>query len=53
MARQVDRRVRTPVGEDPVEFTETFRAAYTGKEWIDKERARLRRAIDDTAGGAE
>jgi DNA-binding ferritin-like protein (Dps family) len=45
--------VRDIVGDDPVEFTETFRAAYAGKEWIDKERARLRRAIDDAAGGAE
>ena len=27
--------VRDIVGDDPVEFTETFRAAYAGKEWID------------------
>ncbi|MGN6272425.1 MAG: DUF1048 domain-containing protein [Protaetiibacter sp.] len=45
--------VRDIVGDDPVEFVETFRAAYAGKEWIDKERARLRHAIDDAAGGAE
>ena len=45
--------VRDIVGEDPVEFADTFRAAYAGKEWIDKERARLRRTIDDAAGGPE
>jgi len=40
--------VRDIVGDDPVEFAETFRAAYSGKEWIDKERERLRKAIDST-----
>ena len=30
-----------------VEFAETFVAAYTGKQWIDKERARLVKAIED------
>ena len=29
------------VGDDPVEFAEAFAAAYSGKRWIDKERARL------------
>ncbi|WP_439591735.1 DUF1048 domain-containing protein [Microbacterium sp.] len=29
------------VGADPVEFAETFAAAYAGKRWIDKERTRL------------
>ena len=38
--------VRAIVGDDPVEFAETFVRAYSGKEWIDKERTRLRRAID-------
>jgi DNA-binding ferritin-like protein (Dps family) len=38
--------VRAVVGEDPVEFAEAFVRAYSGKEWIDKERARLRSAID-------
>lgn len=33
--------VRDIVGEDPVEFAETFALAYTGKRWMDKERARL------------
>jgi DNA-binding ferritin-like protein (Dps family) len=39
--------VRAIVGEDPVEFAETFAHAYSGKQWIDKERARLTKAIQD------
>jgi DNA-binding ferritin-like protein (Dps family) len=39
--------VREIVGENPVEFAEAFVEAYTGKQWIDKERARLTKAIDD------
>jgi DNA-binding ferritin-like protein (Dps family) len=39
--------LRALVGDDPVEFAETFAAAYTGKQWIDKERARLAKAIED------
>jgi DNA-binding ferritin-like protein (Dps family) len=39
--------VRSIVGDDPVEFAETFARAYTGKQWIDKERARLVKAIED------
>lgn len=35
------------VGDDPVEFAETFAAAYSGKNWIDKERARLTSTISD------
>ncbi len=35
------------VGDDPVEFAETFTQAYGGTQWIDKERARLNKAIDD------
>ena len=38
--------VRAIVGDDPVEFAETFAGAYSGKQWIDKERARLIEAID-------
>ena len=38
--------VRAIVGEDPVEFAETFAQAYSGKQWIDKERERFRQAID-------
>lgn len=43
--------VRDVVGEDPVEFAETFAQAYTGTRWIDKERARLTRAIEDAERG--
>ena len=43
--------VRAIVGEDPVEFAETFAQAYTGKHWIDKERARLIKAIEDAERG--
>lgn len=39
--------VREIVGDDPVEFAETFAQAYTGRRWIDKERARLAEAIED------
>jgi DNA-binding ferritin-like protein (Dps family) len=39
--------VRDIVGDDPVEFAETFAAAYSGKNWIDKERRRLVQTIDD------
>jgi DNA-binding ferritin-like protein (Dps family) len=46
-------RVRVIVGEDPVEFAETFAQAYTGAQWIDKERARLTKAIDEAARAEE
>ena len=36
------------VGDDPIEFAEAFAQAYTGKQWIDKERARLSKAIEDS-----
>ncbi|MCW4385503.1 DUF1048 domain-containing protein [Salinibacterium sp. SYSU T00001] len=39
--------VRDIVGDDPVEFAETFAQAYSGKRWIDKERERLVKAIED------
>lgn len=42
--------IRAIVGYDPVEFAETFARAYSGKQWIDKERARLTKAIDDATG---
>ncbi|AJT41922.1 DUF1048 domain-containing protein [Psychromicrobium lacuslunae] len=34
------------VGDDPVEFAESFAEAYGGKRWIDKERSRLNQAVD-------
>ena len=42
--------VREIVGDDPVEFVENFAQAYTGQQWIDKERARLTRSIDAAEG---
>ena len=41
--------VRAIVGDDPVEFAETFAQAYSGKQWIDKERKRLTDAINQAA----
>ena len=41
--------VRAIVGDEPVEFAETFTQAYGGTQWIDKERARLRKAVDAAA----
>lgn len=38
------------VGDDPVEFAESFAQAYAGARWIDKERARLVAAIDEATG---
>lgn len=45
--------VRAIVGDDPVEFAEAFSQAYTGKRWIDKERARLTKAIEDAERGEQ
>ncbi|MDO5744071.1 MAG: DUF1048 domain-containing protein [Micrococcaceae bacterium] len=39
--------VREIVGDNPVDFAETFAQAYAGTHWIDKERARLNKAIED------
>jgi DNA-binding ferritin-like protein (Dps family) len=35
------------VGDDPVEFADTFTQAYGGTRWVDKERSRLTKAIKD------
>ncbi|MGO4453770.1 DUF1048 domain-containing protein [Arthrobacter sp. RAF14] len=35
------------VGDDPVEFAENYAQSYGGAQWIDKERARLIKAVDD------
>ena len=37
--------IRAIVGEDPVEFAETFIANYSEGQWINKERKRLTDAI--------
>ncbi|MEZ3161956.1 DUF1048 domain-containing protein [Microbacterium sp. BWT-B31] len=39
--------VRDVVGDDPAAFAEEFAAAYSGKQWIDKERARLAKVVED------
>lgn len=38
--------VREVVGEDPVEFAETFLRNYSEGQWINKERKRLTEAIE-------
>ncbi|WP_137845022.1 DUF1048 domain-containing protein [Microbacterium sp. 2FI] len=43
--------VRDIVGDDPVEFGETFVQAYSGRQWIDKERTRLAKTIEDAERG--
>jgi DNA-binding ferritin-like protein (Dps family) len=45
--------VRVIVGEDPLEFADTFVQAYTGTHWIDRERARLTKAIEDAERGGQ
>lgn len=42
--------VRAVVGDDPVEFAETFLANYAEGQWINKERQRLTEAIERAAG---
>ena len=43
--------VRDIVGDDPVEFAETFIRNYSDGQWIDKERRRLRDSINQAAAG--
>jgi len=45
--------VRAIVGEDPVEFGETFVHSYSGRQWIDKERDRLTRTVHDAERGEQ
>lgn len=40
------------LGDDPVDFVETFLANYGGGSWIEQERDRLRRSVRD-AGASE
>ena len=42
-------QIRALVGDDPVEFAETFLANYSEGQWINKERKRLNDAIDSVA----
>ena len=41
--------IREVVGQDPVEFAETFLQNYSEGQWISKERERLTDAIDRAA----
>jgi DNA-binding ferritin-like protein (Dps family) len=41
--------IRDIVGDDPVEFADTFIQNYSDGQWIDKERKRLTDAIDQAA----
>lgn len=45
--------VRDVVGDDPVEFAETFLANYADGQWISKERRRLTAAIDALDGAED
>jgi DNA-binding ferritin-like protein (Dps family) len=42
--------IRDVVGDDPAEFVEAFLANYPGGQWINRERQRLRDAIDRATG---
>lgn len=42
--------IRAIIGDDPVEFAETFLQNYSEGQWINKERERLTNAIDRAAG---
>ena len=42
--------VREIVGNNPVEFAEAFVQAYSGRQWIDKERERLIKTINAATG---
>lgn len=41
--------IRDLVGDDPVEFADTFAQNYSDGQWINKERQRLTDAIDQAA----
>ena len=43
--------VRDVVGDDPVEFAETFIRNYSGGQWIQKERQRLTDSINQASAG--
>lgn len=42
--------IRDIVGEDPVEFADTFIQNYADGQWINKERKRLADSIDEASG---
>ena len=41
--------IRAIVGDDPIEFVETFLQNYSEGQWINKERERLIKAIDSVS----
>ncbi|MEP7160338.1 MAG: DUF1048 domain-containing protein [Dermatophilaceae bacterium] len=43
--------IRDVVGDDPVEFADTFIQNYSDGQWINKERKRLTDAIDRSVDG--
>lgn len=43
--------IRDIVGDDPVEFAETFLRTYSDGDWLSRERQRLTDAIARAAGG--
>jgi len=43
--------IRDIVGDDPVEFAETFISNYSDGQWINKERKRLTDTINQAASG--
>jgi DNA-binding ferritin-like protein (Dps family) len=45
--------IREIVGENPVEFAETFLRNYSEGQWINKERERLINAIETVERGEE
>ncbi|SOC55733.1 DUF1048 domain-containing protein [Ornithinimicrobium cerasi] len=45
--------IRDVVGEDPVEFADTFLENYADGQWINRERKRLSDAIDRAAADGE
>lgn len=44
--------VRRIVGDDPVEFAEEFLRNYSDGQWINAERERLTKAVDEAAGAS-
>jgi DNA-binding ferritin-like protein (Dps family) len=45
--------VRDIVGEDPSAFADEFAQAYTGRRWIDKEKDRLAKAVEEAERGED
>ena len=50
MLEELGTPIRDIVGDEPVEFADTFIRNYSDGQWINKERKRLTDAIDQAAG---